>query len=296
MNHVRYVAMYTPSVPHTRKTTTDSDADPPTPRPLSDALTSIEEAVHTLGHVEFFCDYDGVLATIAPRPQDACLDEQTQDILMQLSILDACHLSIVSGRALEDVRTRTGIQSITYVGNHGLEIDGPGVRRTHPIPEKTLETLRTLATELQSAMQAYPGVIVEDKQFVIAVHFRLAHDRMPQILDCFSALVTRHNADDLVKVTSGKEVIEVRPTIVWDKGQAVRWLLEERHGMDWQEKVLPIYLGDDKTDEDVFRMLQGKGITVRVGEEASETTTARYTLRNPTEVCEFLAWLRHTLR
>ena len=259
-------------------------------------LKDVAEAAEKTGHIDLFCDYDGVLAPIAPRPQDAYLDEKTIGLLRRLSHHHALHTSIVSGRSLADIRMRVGIPGITYVGNHGLEIDGSGIQRVEHIPLHALETMRALAGTLQSAMQQYPGVIVEDKTLVVAVHFRLADPgQIPLILHTFSALIADRNADHLLRVSAGKSVVEVRPNVDWDKGKAVKFLLEKRHGADWPRQTLPVYLGDDETDEDAFLALRDHGITVRVGNPSSPKTAARYIVRDIDEVCMLLGGLLHFL-
>lgn len=249
----------------------------------------------SVGHVDLFCDYDGVLASIAARPQDARMGAGVARSLARLARRRSFHVSVVSGRALADARARVGVRGITYAGNHGLDIAGPGMRRVHTIPQRTLAALRELATELESAMRPHPGVIVEDKQLAVAVHFCLARRRKRRIIARFSEIVALHNAGGLMRVTSGKDLIEARPAVAWDKGRAVRWLVRRRHGADWRRRVLPVYLGDDETDEDAFRALRGKGITVRVGGGPSGTA-ARYALRDQREVHAFLVWLGHTFQ
>jgi trehalose 6-phosphate phosphatase len=159
-----------------------------------------------------------------------------------------------------------------------------------------MDTVRALLEELHTALSACPGIIVEDKGPVTAVHIRLIEKaRIPSIRKRFSSLVAKHNAGNLLRVTQGKEVMEVWPMVAWDKGRAVEWLLQERHGINWESHVTAIYLGDDKTDEDVFRLLHDRGITVRVGQEALHATAARFVLRSTDEVRMFFDWLAHTL-
>ena len=257
-------------------------------------LKDVAEAAEKTGHIDLFCDYDGVLVPIAPRPQDACLDEKTIGLLRRLSHHHALHTSIVSGRSLADIRMRVGVPGITYVGNHGLEIEGPGIERAEHIPHHALEIMRVLAETLQSAMQQYPGVIVEDKTLVVAVHFRLADPgQVPLILRTFSALVADRNAGHLLRVTSGMSLVEVRPNVACDKGTAVKFLLEKRHGADFQTHTLPVYLGDDETDEDAFRALQSHGMTIRVGHPPPAGTAAHSMLRDTNEVHVFLDRLLH---
>lgn len=292
-HNARGVAMYTPCMIITDNEHTE---DPMRSHAFQDVLGAIKKATHALGHIDLFCDYDGVLAAIAPRPEDAFLDERTRDILQQLSRHDSFHFGIVSGRSLADISMRVGVSGITYAGNHGLEINGPDIQKVQQIPNHMRDTMRTLAGTLQRAMRPYPGVIVEDKTLVVSVHVRQAGpDQIPLILSELSALVADRNSDRLLRVTSGKCVIEVRPNVDWDKGKAVRFLLEKRHGANWSKHVLPVYLGDDETDEDAFLALRDHGITVRVGHPSSEQSAAHYTLQNTDEVHIFLDQLLLTL-
>ena len=264
--------------------------------PSPDMHSPIEQALQAGKHIDLFCDYDGVLSAIAPRPQDACLDKNTKDILTQLAQRDALHVSIVSGRALADIRSRMGIPGITYVGNHGLEMEGADIQYRYSVPERMLDALRSLAAELRRTLQEYSGVIVEEKQPGVTVHFRqVSQEHVPLILERLSALVQPHANANLVRVTSGKEVREVRPAVDWDKGKAVQWLLRERHGADWHKKSFPVFLGDDETDEDAFRLLRDQGVTIRVGQASPEGTAAHFTLQDLAEVHMFLEWLLHSL-
>lgn len=267
----------------------ENAADPIRSRAFQDVLGAIEKATHTLGHIDLFCDYDGVLAPIVQRPQDARLSEEMLHLLRRLSNHDSMHMNIVSGRSLADISMRVGVPGIMYAGNHGLEIDGPGIRKIQQLPNRMHDTMHALAETLQRAMRPYPGVIVEDKTLVVAVHFRQAEPgHIPLVLSEFSALVDERNADRLLRVTYGKCVIEVRPNVDWNKGKAVQFLLERRHGANWPKRVLPIYLGDDETDEDAFLALRDHGIAIRVGHPSSAGSAACYTLENTDEVHIFL--------
>jgi trehalose-phosphatase len=89
-----------------------------------------------------------------------------------------------------------------------------------------------------------------------------------------------------VVLMRGKEVLEIRPNLPWDKGRAALWWLERRCGPDWPQRVMPIYIGDDRTDEDAFAALAGGGITVAVAPQGP--TVAGYYLRGWEEVLDLL--------
>lgn len=260
--------------------------------PLLDRLEEVQERIDRHKHIELFCDYDGVLTPIAPRPWDAQIDAQVQDFIIKLRDSARIHVSVISGRALSDVAELVGVPRLTYAGNHGLEISGPRAHRIHPQADTVHRILRGLYDAFREEMRAFPGVIVEDKQLGIAVHYRLAPaGDVPEVLDRAYALLRRYNQERLLRVVSGKAVFEVRPNVEWDKGKAVLWLLEVLHGPKWEENVLPLYLGDDVTDEDAFEVLRGRGITVQVGPTYGRTTAAHYRLDSTADVTVFLNWL-----
>ncbi len=270
--------------------------DPMKSRLFQNLAKAIEEGRRTLGYIDLFFDYDGVLTTITPRPQDALLNAETFDLIERISCHHSLGMTIVSGRSLADIRMRVGVRGVTYAGNHGLEIEGPDIQRIQEIPNSMSETICGLVEKLEKAMQIYSGVIVENKTLVIAVHFRLADpDDIPRILNDISMIMTNQKADQLCVITSGKKVVEIRPKVNWNKGKAVQFLLEERHGKNWTKQVLPVYIGDDETDEDAFVVLRERGITVRIGNQSPASTAAHYTLESSDEVLFFLKWLLLTL-
>ena len=129
---------------------------------------------------------------------------------------------------------------------------------------------------------------MEDKGLTLAVHFR-AVPELDHVLvkNAFHEVVTPYRLKNQVQLTDGKRVFEVRPPAHWHKGSVVLWLLARQTAMAGEERVLPVYVGDDLTDEDAFEVLRGKGITVAVG-PSTPLTRAQYVLDSPEEVEKFL--------
>lgn len=230
-------------------------------------------------------DYDGTLSPIAPRPEEALLPPATREVLRALG--KRWRTAIISGRSLADVRDLVGLEDLVYAGNHGLEIDGPagsGIRRN--LAEDFVPEVAAAAAELQSALADIEGTLVEDKRYSLSVHYRLvAPAQVAAVESAVDDAISRHPR--LCK-RLGKKVFELRPDLDWDKGRAVRWLLEV---VDHQGAgVLPVYVGDDVTDEDAFVALAGLGEGVLVSERARETA-ATHRLRDPDEARRFLARL-----
>jgi trehalose 6-phosphate phosphatase len=227
-----------------------------------------------------FLDYDGTLSPIAPRPELATLPEATRAVLEKLAA--AVPVVVLSGRGREDVAALVGLDGLIFAGSHGFDIAGPEVRWEASEGENLPEEISRAAAELAERLAGIPGVLVEDKRFAVAVHFRLvAEADLPAVERAVEEVAAAHPA---LRVTGGKKVFELRPRIEWDKGRALLWLLERlAPGKD----VLPLYIGDDVTDEDAFRAIAGKGIGILVAEEPRETAAA-YRLRDPGEVRDFL--------
>src|SRR5262249_17384360 len=233
-----------------------------------------------------FLDYDGTLAEIARRPSEAQLSTGMRAALAACAARGDTDLVIVSGRSLVDVRAMVGVPELVYAGNHGLEIEGPGMSPfRHPDLAHYAERARRLAPEL--ATLCSDGAWVEEKGATLAVHFReLAPERQPSLVDAARA---RINAAGF-QARDAHCAIEARPPIAWDKGHAALHVLRDRHGQAWSTYVRVIYAGDDDTDEDAFRALQGLGVTFRIG-PADQPTRARRRLRDVSAVEAMLRWL-----
>lgn len=229
-----------------------------------------------------FLDFDGTLAPIVARPELAGLDPPTREAVERLARL--CTVAVVSGRDADDVRARAGIKGIYYAGSHGFEIVGPGgLHQQHAKGVEALPALDAAERELRSAVAAIDGALVERKRFSIATHYRLvAEGDWPAVEHAVDQALRRHPG---LRKGHGKRVFELQPDIDWDKGAAVDWLLQklELHTPD----VLPVYIGDDVTDEDALRALAGRGLGVVVLDEP-RPTAAQYRLRDPDQVRVFL--------
>jgi trehalose 6-phosphate phosphatase len=232
-----------------------------------------------------FLDYDGTLTPIVSRPEEALLPEATRDTLRRLS--GRATVAVVSGRSLADVKALVGLDTLVYAGNHGFEIRGPeGASLSHEIGREFQDDVANVRKALEPELHSVPGAWTEDKTQSLSVHYRqVAEDRVADV----EAIVDRVLKDfPRLRKHFGKKVLEIRPRIDWDKGRAVLWLLEALH-LDG-EGVLPMYLGDDVTDEDAFRALAGRGLGVLVS-DVPRPSAAVLRLRDPGEVRLFLEGL-----
>ncbi|MFW6055120.1 MAG: trehalose-phosphatase, partial [Thermodesulfobacteriota bacterium] len=240
--------------------------------------------------VAVFLDYDGTLTPIVSRPEEAVLSQDMQRTLIDLA--EKCTVAIISGRGLADVRGLVDIESIYYAGSHGFEIQGPGdLKMELEAARELLPILDEVEEDLENKLKPVSGSLVERKKFSIAVHYRnVALEDSAQVETIVDEVLSRN--PKLSKGT-GKKVFELKPKIDWHKGRALRWLLEKLD-LD-QYGVMPIFIGDDVTDEDGFNALPRKGVTLLVGDE-SRKTAAKYRLESVSEVQDFLYMLKVYLR
>lgn len=229
-----------------------------------------------------FLDYDGTLAPIVERPELAELRPEIRELLQQLS--NYYPVAIISGRELSDLQDRVGLKNIYYAGNHGLEVIGPSLKFTQGT--QYIEELAQVYQQLYQQLRHILGILIENKRFSLSIHYRLvAESSLSSIQRVINQILQQH--PQLIRC-EGKKVFEIRPNIDWHKGKAVCWLLTALQLE--QPDVIPIYIGDDNTDEDAFRMLKQRGIGIIVS-KCKQTTAAQYCLFDTTEVQQFLATL-----
>jgi trehalose-phosphatase len=244
--------------------------------------------------VLLLCDYDGTLTPIVDRPELADLSEKTRQLLQALVRQSRFTVSIISGRALVDLRQIVGISGIIYAGNHGLEIEGPGIGLVNPLAEEMRPVFRLINQVLSKAMAPVKGVHVEDKGLTVSVHYRMVEEgKSEEVRNIFEKVIATARSLGKVRITSGKKVYEVRPVVDWDKGEAIALLIDRYGRTKTKKELLPIFLGDDQTDEDGFKVIEKHGgISVFVGEKTNDSA-AHYYLKSPAEVEQFLERLAH---
>lgn len=259
----------------------------------------VDKWVKKATRILLFLDYDGTLTQIAARPEMAVLSPEAKEILRQISQHRLFKLAIISGRGLGNVRTLVGLENIAYVGNHGLEIECPPRYREepgletitfiHPIAKEIESVLRKLEHILREKLAGIDGVIIENKGLSLSVHYRLANETAAnRTKRIFLAAIEGEEARDKLRVTEGKKVLEARPSVDWNKGKAIEWLLK----ICGIPGGLAIFAGDDSTDEDGFQVLQRVGgISIFIGEDTG-SSNAHYYLRSPEQL---LQWLERLL-
>lgn len=229
-------------------------------------------------------DFDGTLCEFQPDPQAVYLPEDRRRILEDLQTRAV--VGLVSGRRLDDVRSRSGLREVPVAGLHGLEIEGFGEHFVHPELEHASEAVATASRQLDEVAARIPGSFVERKGASVALHFRLADAAGRRAATAaFAETVAPHVDGGGLRVLRGSNVFELLPDIDWNKGHAVQWMVERirREG-----EPLVVYIGDDVTDQyalDVVAEMGGVAIA------ASGRARAPERLDGPVSVERFLAAL-----
>lgn len=233
-------------------------------------------------------DVDGTLAPIASRPEEAAVPAETRRVIAALAARGpAVKVALVSGRVASDARRMVGVANLWVVGNHGAETigpDGEAIVDSRVLPFR--QAIAAAARQLTAKAAPVPGVLVENKVWSLAVHWRQADQgivaRLRALVD---EVAQRHG----LTVRDGKSVYELRPPVNVHKGTAVLALAQSLGALAPGASLM--YVGDDVTDEDAFRILRAQlphAVTAHVGDGP---TAAEYSLPNPEAVRELLASL-----
>lgn len=232
--------------------------------------------------IALFLDFDGTLVPIQKDSSRCVLSGEMKEKLKSLADSNRCYLTILSGRSLPDIKGMVGIRNICYSGNHGLVISGSDMTYVHPGVLSAKPSIDKAARMLSNEVASINGAWIERKKFTVSLHFRsVRKEDVLSVKKAFYMVTSEFSGDRGLAVIKGKMVLELAPDLSWNKGSTALWILNNLKG-----KYLPVYVGDDWTDETAFSALNKKGITIRVGKSAK--TAADYYLKNQREVSEFL--------
>lgn len=249
------------------------------------ALDHCEEIIERLmeGAPVVFLDYDGTLTPIVEVPSKAVLSDSMRGTLHRLSM--HCPVVLMSGRSLPDVRRKVGLDTIIYVGSHGFEVLGPWGQYVEDQGESFKSLLDQAEAALRFKIGDIRGALVERRRFSIAVHHKLVdpHD-YPRL-----KAVVEHVARRYPELESiiGKRAFEFRPNMDWHKGRAVKVVIDM---IGLRKNAVPMYIGDDITDEKAFKAIGEGGVTILVT-EGPRDSSAQFVLYDFLEVQELLEQL-----
>ena len=230
----------------------------------------------------FFLDYDGTLTPIVSRPEQARLSAEMKETLSELA--QKYHVAIITGRDMDDVKNLVGLDNLIYAVSHGFRISGPyGLDIEHEKTSVLLPELSIIEKDLLDIQKKYKGVQVDRKRYAVGLHYRNAREEeIDDILADFDKVLEENPG---YKKGTGKKIVEMKPDLDWHKGKAVEWILDELELTD-DYSIMPVYIGDDDTDEDAFQTLEEAdlGIGIMVGYEGDKPTYASYSLKDVEEV------------
>ncbi|KFK44322.1 hypothetical protein AALP_AA1G243200 [Arabis alpina] len=240
--------------------------------------------------IVMFLDYDGTLSLITEDPDRAYITDEMREVVKEV----AKHFktAIVSGRSTDKVQSFVKLTGIHYAGSHGMDIKGPtkADKSTQQVMFQPARDYLPMIDEvvkiLREKTKSIPGASVEHNKFCLSVHFRRVDEKGWAALAEQVKLVLLEYPK--LRMTQGRKVLELRPSIKWDKGKALEFLLNSL-GIAESKDVLPVYIGDDRTDEDAFKVLRerGQGLGIVVS-KTPKKTYASYSLQDPSQVKEFL--------
>ena len=241
--------------------------------------------------VFIFLDFDGTLTPIMASPDKAVLPEAAKILLQSISENQNMQLAFISGRHIKDIQRKIGIKNAIYAGSHGLQVEGPRITCKPFIPDQYRTVLQRIKKELTRKLTGIPQAFIEDKQLTIALHYRLvAENERALVKNIFLEAV--RPVMDIIKIQAGKMVREVMPRIAVDKGTVVVWLLAHSLFKSKDRSMYPVYIGDDLTDEDAFKALRGRGLTIYVGRP--KQSYAQYYVKDHNEVLAVLERISRT--
>ena len=268
-------------------TAMESTHNQPVTRPhWRECLPDLRERLMETPRLLVASDFDGTLSALVEHPADAMLCPGALPVLTKLAALHPrVRLAFLSGRQLTDLTERLPIDLTHAIlaGNHGLELDVGGELWNHPAIGDARGHLETMAISLQQRLGHLAGFEIEDKGASLSLHYRrlAAEDRAG-----LRAIVEAYPLPDNLRLHEGKMVYELRPRVAWHKGFAMRRIVQE---LGLQDDAV-IFLGDDVTDDDVFRELDDTATTVHVG-SGEASSCARFNANDPADAVEFLKTL-----
>ncbi|KAL8151861.1 hypothetical protein V2J09_021669 [Rumex salicifolius] len=238
-------------------------------------------------------DYDGTLSPIVDDPDRAVMSTAMRRAVKKVA--KCFPTAIVTGRCRDKVFDFVKLAELFYAGSHGMDITGPAkgskyMKGTQGVLFQPASEFLPMIDEVHDTLvertRSIPGAKVEHNKFCASVHFRcVEEDLWGELAEEVRSVLKNYPK---LCLTQGRKVLEIRPTIKWDKGKALEFLLASL-GFSSRTDVFPVYIGDDRTDEDAFKVLkereQGLGILVS---KVPKETNASYYLQEPSEVKNFL--------
>lgn len=233
-----------------------------------------------------FLDYDGTLVSFKDRPTDVTTPRKVKNIINKLIKNPKMMVIIVTGRSLIDIKKLMNMNGLSFIALHGLQIETTsGFQFFWEQADQARLLIKRIKEHMILGLEKEKGAFIEDKELTVVLHYRLLPtNRIQNILHKFKEVVNCYDTNKILEIIHGNKVIEARPK-GWNKGKAIEMFLTQHAE---KQDVLPIYIGDDVTDEDAFEFLGKKGISIYVSNLSKRKTAAQYWVKNPDDVFFFL--------
>ena len=253
---------------------------------LFDHTPKIIERINNSAETFLFLDYDGTLVPFKDRPQDVVTPNEIKNVLYLLQKHLKFKVFIISGRILNEIKQLINIDGLSFAALHGLQIElSNGEKFFWEQAENIRPILKEIKSKTLKEFKHEKGIKIEDKKYTLAFHYRLLpNEKIKRNIEKFENIVNIIDTKKTLDLIYGEKVVEIRPK-GWDKGKAV---VEILNNVAKSDNYLPIYIGDDTTDEDAFREIEKQGITIFIANKTNKPTAAKYWLKDTNDVLMFL--------
>jgi trehalose 6-phosphate phosphatase len=248
-------------------------------KPGYSVLVEIERILRRPGRVLIASDFDGTLCPLIDRPSEAELSPAALTAIQHALACYRVAFAVITGRALTDIERRFPSGAI-FAGNHGLEVTGGGLHFEHEGARNLRPVIAEACEALEGASAPWPAAWVEDKGLTATLHFRKVKTVYRETL-LFAARRTLGSFGARIAMRAGRDALEIRPRVQWDKGSALEYIYGEAGPFD-----SCVCLGDDRTDESMFRAACSD-VSVRVG--SSRVTAAGFCVSGPADAAQLLS-------
>ena len=247
--------------------------------PMCGSIEALVPVLQAAGSLLFCLDFDGTLAPTAESPDLVTMTEELQDTMRALAAVPAVTIAVISGRSVADLRQRFD-RKVICAGCHGLEIEAAGLRFVRADALQLAAVVDQAAWDLEAAVLNVPGVFVERKSLCATLHYRQVQpDLVGWLQSTLEWVLGPYRG--LLRISRAHEAWEILPCVEWNKGSALRYLVERSR----PSCPFVVCAGDDLTDEDLFAAVEN-GVSISVGE--LKPTRAAYRIGDPHEFADFL--------
>ncbi|TKJ39050.1 trehalose-phosphatase [candidate division LCP-89 bacterium B3_LCP] len=258
---------------------------------ILDARDILSEAISGSDRVLLGLDFDGTLSPIVTDPAAARMSTENREFLQRICCNNKTDVAILSGRSLDDLRSKVDLDGVFLAGDHGLTIRNLDGSVFCPEGIKPHGDLLAQIEHIESLTSTIAGLYLEPKEFSLTVHYRQASiDTGEKLRPILKKIVEGTD----FQLQSGRMCWEINPIIRWNKGDAYNWV--RNHLTSEKENLCQLYVGDDRTDENVFAVIPSEGFAIQVmSDEKLKSSDANYKLDDQAEVALLLEIIEQQL-